>query len=102
LNEHGAAASTTTVTSGAPSVDPVAGTARALTESDLKTVIAACWTDGGDPNLVLVGSTDKQRVSAFSGIATQYRDNPQVGPGVIVASADVYVSTWHRAGVTLH
>jgi hypothetical protein len=54
--------------------------------------VSACWTDGGDVNLLLTGATDKALISAMAGIATQYRDNPQVGPGVIISAADIYVS----------
>src|SRR6185295_13965802 len=40
---------------------------------------------------VLVGPFNKTKVSAFSGIATQYKDNNN-GPATIIAAADVYVS----------
>lgn len=93
------AQTTLTVTSGAPATDPTAGSDVAFTESHLKSNIALCWNDGGDPNLILVGAIDKQRASAFSGIATQYRDNPQVGPGVIIASADIYVSDFGQHNI---
>lgn len=96
--KKGAAATTVAVTSGAPTTAPTAGTAGTFTEANLKTLIASCWTEGGDPGMVLVGSHNKQIASGFSGIATQYRDNQQVGPGVIIGSADIYVSDFgqHR------
>lgn len=90
--KKGAAATTVAVSAGAPTTDPTAGTAGTFTEANLKACVAACWNDGGQPNLVLVGSHNKQLASAFGGIATQYRDNPQKGPGVIIGAADVYVS----------
>lgn len=90
--QKGASATTPTVTSGAPTTAPTAGTAATFTEADLKAVIKSCWDAGGDPTVVMLGSFNKQLASAFSGIATQYRDNPQAGPATIIGSADVYVS----------
>lgn len=90
--KQGTAATTPAVTSGAPGTAPTAGTTAAFTEATLKSAIAQCWDDGGDPNVIMVRSVDKQLASAFTGIATQYRDNPQVGPATILGAADVYVS----------
>lgn len=89
----GTAATTPSITSGAPGTAPTAGTASAFSEGVLKSAIALAWTDGGDPTLVLMTATDKQTASGFSGIATQYRDNAgSMGPAVIIGAADVYVS----------
>jgi hypothetical protein len=95
----GDANTTVTVTSGAPTTDPTSATTATFTEANLKAAIEACWNDGGDPNLVLVGSHNKQLASAFGGIATQYRENPQVGPGVIIAAADIYVSDFGQHNI---
>ena len=73
----------------APTDSTVAG---AFTEGHLQTVISECWDQGGDPTVVMVGKFNKQAVSGFPGIATQYRDNPQVGQATIIGAADVYVS----------
>lgn len=90
--QSGLSTTTPALTGGHPSVASTAGTAAAFTEVQLKSCIAACWTQGGDPNMVLMDAANKQIASAFSGIATQYRDNPQAGPGTIIGAADVYVS----------
>jgi hypothetical protein len=85
--------STSTFTSGVPTADVLTTTSvSALTTTTLNSAIAATWDDGGDASLVLVNAALKQRISGFTGIATQYRDNPQVGPGVIIGAADTYVS----------
>ena len=97
--KKGAAATTVTVTSGAPLTDPTAGTAGTYTEANLKTALQYCWEDGGEPNMVLVGAFNKQRNSAFTGIATQYRDNPQVGSATIIGSADVYVGEFDTVNI---
>jgi len=96
----GATASVIARTSGAPiSAVLHSSTTTTLVEADLKTSIANCWTQGGDPNMVLVGATTKQKISAFSGIATQYRDNPQTGPATIIGAADVYVSDFGTVSI---
>lgn len=49
------------------------GTQRALTESLLKTVLAAVWTAGGDPDCIMVGAFNKQTISGFTGNATRFK-----------------------------
>jgi hypothetical protein len=72
---------------------PIDGTTQTtITEANLKLAIQKSWTQGGDPRMVMAGPVNKQYISAFTGIATQYRNNPQVGPATIIGSADVYVS----------
>ena len=88
----GTAATTVVLSGGHPSTAPTASTAAAFTEAHLQSAIAQAWTQGGDPTLVLMDSANKRIASAFSGIATQYRDNPQVGPATLIGAADVYVS----------
>ena len=65
------------------------GTQRAFTESQLKSVLASCWDNGGDPDTIFVGSFNKQSLSAFSGGATRNIDSDEKK---IVNAVDVYVS----------
>lgn len=51
------------------------GTQRAFAEADLKTVLAGCFDSGGEPDLLMVGSFNKQAASAFSGNATRNTDS---------------------------
>ena len=91
--QSGASSTTVAVTSGAPKTAPTAGTAAAFTEAQLKSAIALAWTEGGDPQVIMTNTSNKQTASGFSGIATQYRDNAgSMGPAVIVGAADVYIS----------
>lgn len=93
--QNGTAATTPAVTSGVPGTAPTAGTTAAFTEAMLQSALALCWDDGGDPSMVVMRSADKRLASAFTGIATQYRDNAgSVGPAVVVGAADIYVSDW--------
>ena len=95
----GTGATTVVVTSGVPGTAPTASTAGTFVEANLKSCLKQCWDDGGDPNVVMVGSFNKQAASAFGGIATQYRDNQQTGPAVIIGSADVYVSDFGQVAI---
>ena len=78
-NEVGTTGTTAQTTPGAtaagyPQTAPTAGTAGTFIEADLKSAIAACWDEGGDPTMVMVGSYNKQTASGFGGIGTLYRD----------------------------
>ena len=82
---------------GATGVDPAGngsdartdGTLRAFTEAQLKIVIAACWDEGGEPDTIMVGSFNKQALSAFSGGSTRQIDADEKK---IVNAVDIYVS----------
>lgn len=68
------------------------GTLRNASEALLKNVIQLAWQNGGDPSTIMVNGKMKQMFSSFTGIATQYRDNPGTKAAVIIAAADVYKS----------
>ncbi len=71
------------------------GTQRAFTEAMMKTAMQSCFTNGGDPDCVMVGPFNKTKVSGFSGIATLYRDTAgSKGQASIMGAADLYVSDW--------
>ena len=63
--------------------------AATATEAVLKSVIALVWSQGGQPETIMVGPFNKRIISTqFSGIATQYRDNKGTGQATILAAAD--------------
>lgn len=67
--------------------------------ANLKAVIAACWTAGGNPGIILCASGVKQTISGFAGIATIYREAGSTAKGTaIVGAADLYISDFgeHR------
>ena len=72
--------------------DASAGSLRSFTEALLKSVMQSAWSAGGQPSLAIMGPSVKQQASAFSGIATQYRENSGVKQATILAAASVYVS----------
>ncbi len=65
------------------------GTQREFTEALLKGVVQSIFTNGGDPDVLLVGPVNKQKVSGFSGNATRFND---ASNDAINASVSVYVS----------
>jgi len=83
-------------TVAAPTDSTVTG---AFTVASLKTIIAAAWTAGGAPGIIMVGGSQKQVVSGFAGIATIYREAGSTSKGTaIVGAADLYISDFgeHR------
>ena len=90
--QQGQATTTPTVTSGAPTTAPTAGTTSTFTETNLKDAVKKCWDEGGNPTVVLLNSFNKQKASGFGGIATLYRDTQGRTPATVIGAADVYVS----------
>ena len=75
----------------APSTNtaPTDGTQRAFTEAMLKDVAQKIFTSGGDPDMLMVGATQKQVVSTFTGNATRMKDAKD---GQLQAAISVYTS----------
>lgn len=64
-----------------------------FSENDLKAVISAAWTQGGDPRLILCGPNAKKKISTFVGIAQVTKEAGTTASATrIIGGADVYVS----------
>ncbi len=96
----GAAAPTlSNTTEGFPDSAGTTGTAVALTETVILDTVRACYDEGGNPNMLMLGTQLKQGLSTYlysanSRIATQYQDqgkNPRGGV-TVVGAVDVYVT----------
>tara|TARA_B100000029_G_scaffold468753_1_gene506029 strand:- start:119 stop:958 length:840 start_codon:yes stop_codon:yes gene_type:complete len=72
------------------------GTQRVLTETILKTEMKNCFDQGGNPDLLLVGSFNKQKVSGFTGNSTRM---DMAEDRSLVATIDVYVSDFGEVRV---
>ena len=72
------------------------GTQRVLTESILKTEIKSCYDAGGDPDLLIVGSFNKQKISGFTGNSTRM---DMAEDRKLVTTIDVYVSDFGEVRV---
>mgnify|MGYP000102943676 FL=1 len=100
------ATNTNKATAGSPA-DPTGdgtdartdGTQRAFTEPMLKDVVQKVWNAGGAPTMVMVGSVNKQAVSAFAGIAAQRYMAPADGPTTIIGAADIYLSDFGEMSI---
>lgn len=93
---------TTAGFSGSTVAAPTDGTTTgALTEATLKAALEGSWTDGGDPRVILVGSTQKKAIDAFSGIATRFVDTNPKAQASIIGAANMYVSDFGNHVVTL-
>jgi hypothetical protein len=71
-----------------PGTAPTDGTQRAFTEALLKTALASAFTQGGNPELIMVSPAAKQTFSTFTGNSTRFKDADQT----LNASISVYVS----------
>jgi len=83
---EGAGASTST---GGGDDARTAGTSRAFTEAQLKEVLRECWTQGGNPDLIMVGGFNKQKFSTFTGNATR---EVSAEDEALYAAIDIYKS----------
>jgi hypothetical protein len=81
-------ASDATASAGNGSDAHTDGTARALTESMLETVLASAWTEGGNPTLGICNAFQKRKVATFSGSSTKQSDG---NSKKVVNSVDIYV-----------
>jgi hypothetical protein len=78
-------------TVAAPTDSTVQGT---FTKASLDDVIQKCWTNGGDPKVIMTGPFNKTVASGFANIATLYKEVPGVQQGTILGGADLYVSNF--------
>jgi hypothetical protein len=83
-----------TTANGYPVTAPTDSTSTgSISETILKTCIAATYDHGGDPRVLLVPPRIKQKIStAFSGVATRFREVKSGDQAQIVGGADLYIS----------
>jgi hypothetical protein len=68
---------------------PTDGTQRAFSETQLKNVLQLAWTQGGKVDLLMMGGTQKQSFSGFTGGSTRYDVSEDKK---VTAAVDVYIS----------
>ena len=66
----------------------------ALTEIALKSALAGSWSTGGNPRVILAGSSQKAAIDGFTGVATRFVDVAPKKQASIVGAANVYVSSY--------
>jgi hypothetical protein len=96
----GAGGSTPAHNSGAATVAPTAGTARAFAETQLKTVMQTTFTNSGEmPSLISLTPSHKAGFSDFTGIALNRFEIPKNAQATIIGGADVYMSDFGKLTV---
>lgn len=65
------------------------GTQRAFTEAQLKNVLALSFAQGGEADMIMMGPTQKQTFSSFTGNATRM---DRAEDGKVYAATSIYVS----------
>lgn len=75
---------------------PTDGTQRAFTEAQLKNVLQLIWVQGGKPDLIMVGGTQKQNFSTFTGGSTRMDKSED---GKVTAAVNIYVSDFGQVKV---
>lgn len=81
---------------------PTDGTAVTFLEADLKTALGLAWADGGDPRILMMSATNKNRFDSFAGIATKYNQVSGTNQATVTGAADVYVSSYGNHVVKLN
>lgn len=83
-----------TTANGVPITAPTDSTVTgSISEATLKRSIAETFIAGGDPRVIMVPPLIKQKIStAFSGIATRFRDVPAGQRAQVIGGVDLYVS----------
>ncbi len=75
-----------------PTAARVDGTQATLTEAMVKTAMLDAYTQGGKPEMLMVGPFNKQVASGFTGISTKTFYQSAVEETAIIGAADVYVT----------
>lgn len=94
----GADPTLSSTTYGYPNAAATDGTDRALSEASLLAIIKNCYIEGGNPSIIMVGPTVKQRISQYlfgssARIATPYQDHGKSKSAAsVIGSVDYYTS----------
>ena len=77
------------------------GTNRSFDEADLKTVLASCWDEGGEPDTIMVGSVVKQALSGIvnGGAAGAAQRTVDGNAATVHTAIDIYVSDFGSLAV---
>lgn len=81
-------ASDATASAGNGSDAHTDGTARALQESFVESVLASAWSNGGTPSLGILNAFQKRKFASFSGSSTKTQDGSKTK---VVNSVDIYI-----------
>lgn len=97
----GSTAGTTPGFASGTVVAPTDGTSVTFIEADLNSALQLAWLDGGDPRVILLTATNKNRFNSFAGIATKYNEVKGTSQAIVSGAADIYVSNFGNHTVKL-
>lgn len=84
---------------------PVDGTTAAFNETALVSALDAAWTDGGDPSIIMVNSSQKRAMAAFGG-ASKFAgvsvNQGRTAQSVVIGGVDLYISDFGEHKVVLN
>jgi hypothetical protein len=92
---------TTAPASGIANAAATDGSSTALVEADLQTALATAWGNGGEIDVIMVGSVLKRKLATFTGLATRFRDVGAGQQAQIIGAVDVYVSDYGNHKIVL-
>jgi hypothetical protein len=87
-------ATTPGFSSGTVAAPTDASTAGSFVKADLDAVIQECWTQGGDPKVIMVGPHNRTQISGFSGISTLQTDANASQDVTLMGAVDFYKSNF--------
>ena len=93
--------STTAPVSGFATATGPGSSTTALTEADLKSALQKPWSCGGSVDMIMCNATVYNQISAFTGLATRFRDVGSKQQAQIIGAADVYVSAFGSHNIQL-
>jgi hypothetical protein len=101
LSSNTSLGASTGVAGSGGTVARIPGTDRAFDEAFLKTVLASCWDNGGNPDTIMVGSAIKQATSGIvnggsAGAAQRVVDG---NAATVNTAIDIYVSDFGSLAV---
>jgi hypothetical protein len=97
----GAGGSVTAI-SGSTWAAATPGTTRTFTEALVKSVQSAAFSAGARPKMAMMGPTQKQAWSAFTGVASIRKDAPGDKMATLIGAVDVYVSDFGNLSLVPH
>jgi hypothetical protein len=92
---------TTAPVSGVANNAPDDGSSTALSEAAVQTALATAWTEGGETDVIMVGTVLKRTLATFTGLATRFRDVGSKQQAQIIGAVDVYVSDYGNHKIVL-
>lgn len=87
-------ATTPGFSSGTVAAPTDASTAGSFVKADLDEVIQKCWTQGGDPKVIMCGPHNRAQLSGFTGISTLQTDANANMDVTLMGAVDFYKSNF--------